>query len=162
LSEATVTAYIGLGSNLENPQQQVRRALDELIAIPETILHAASSLYRSRAIGPEGQPDYINAVARIETLLYPLGLLDALQAIEHAHGRVRKEHWGARTLDLDLLLYGDQQIRHERLTVPHPEMHRRAFVLAPLNEIAPELTVPGRGSVSSLSETCEDLDLIRL
>lgn len=162
MSEAAVAAYIGLGSNLENPRQQVSQALDELTAIPETILDAASSLYRSRALGPEGQPDYINAVARIKTLLAPLALLDALQAIENAHGRVREVRWGARTLDLDLLLYGNQEIRHKRLTIPHPEMHRRAFVLTPLHEIAPDLAIPGRGGVSSLREACTDIDLYRL
>lgn len=162
MNAAAVTAYIGLGSNLENPRQQVRQALDELAALSQTTLDAASSLYKSRAFGPKGQPDYINAVARIKTHLSPLDLLDTLQAIENAHGRVRKVRWGARTLDLDLLLYGGQEIRHERLTVPHPEMHRRAFVLSPLHEIAPDLAIPGRGEISSLRETCENLDLSRL
>jgi len=162
LSEAAVTAYIGLGSNLENPRDQVTRALEELAAIPETTLIDASSLYRSAPIGPEGQPDYINAVARLKTRLSPLQLLDALQTIEDAHGRVREERWGARTLDLDLLLYGEQHIQHERLTVPHPEMHRRAFVLVPLAEIAPELEIPAKGGVMSLLERCEEMDITRL
>ena len=162
MSEAAVTAYIGLGSNLENPRDQVTRALEELAAIPETTLIDASSLYRSAPIGPEGQPDYINAVARLKTRLSPLQLLDALQTIEDAHGRVREERWGARTLDLDLLLYGEQHIQHERLTVPHPEMHRRAFVLVPLAEIAPELEIPAKGGVMSLLERCEEMDITRL
>lgn len=155
MSEPAVTAFIGLGSNLENPREQVSRALKELAAIPQTTLEKRSSLYRSEPIGPAGQPDYINAVARISTQLQPLQLLDALQAIEDAHGRKRELRWGARTLDLDLLLYGEQTIQHPRLTVPHPEMHRRAFVLAPLAAIDPDLKIPGRGSISDLLLVCE-------
>ncbi len=162
MSEPAVTAFIGLGSNLENPREQVTRALEELAAIPQSRLDAVSSLYRSAAIGPEGQPDYINAVARLNTGLSPLQLLDALQTIEDAHGRLREERWGARTLDLDLLLYGGQQIESERLIVPHPEMHRRAFVLTPMAEIAPELAIPGQGEVMALLERCGDLPLARL
>lgn len=156
MSDSPVDAYIGLGSNLENPRDQVTRALEELAAIPHTTLDAASSLYRSAPVGPQGQPDYINAVARLKTRLSPLQLLDALQAIEEAHGRLRRERWGARTLDLDLLLYGEQTIQDQRLTVPHPEMHRRAFVLAPLVEIAADLLVPGRGGASDLLAGCDD------
>lgn len=134
-------AYIGLGSNLENPRVQVETALDELNQLPGTRLLAASSLYQSRPLGPP-QPDFINAVAELETTLSALALLDQLQALEQRHQRVRRERWGPRTLDLDLLLYGDCGIDHPRLQVPHPELARRNFVLYPLAELAPELTLP--------------------
>ena len=112
-------AYIGLGSNLEDPLAQVMRAFDELADLPQTTLLARSFVYASHAVGPE-QPDYTNAVVLLDTQLTPIALLDALQAIEQAHQRVRIQHWGPRTLDLDLLLYGDQTIDEERLKVPHP------------------------------------------
>ncbi len=140
-----ITAYIGLGSNLDSPAEQVLQAFAELATLPETQLRAASSLYRSRPLGPGDQPWYINAAAALDTRLAPEALLDALQAIEAAHQRVREVRWGPRTLDLDLLLYGDQLIRSARLTVPHPEMCRRNFVLVPLLEIAPDLIHPETG-----------------
>ncbi|MBP0049754.1 2-amino-4-hydroxy-6-hydroxymethyldihydropteridine diphosphokinase [Marinobacterium sp. AK62] len=135
-------AYIGLGSNLDDPQQQVSQALQELDGIERTEVCTTSALYRSDPVGPPGQPDYVNAVAALETELAPEALLDALQAIEQAHQRVRKIHWGPRTLDLDILLYGNQVIRTERLTVPHAWMLERNFVLWPLAEIAPDLQLP--------------------
>lgn len=134
-------AYIGLGSNLEDPLAQVKRAFDELAELPQTTLMARSAIYSSRAIGPE-QPDYINAVALLDTHLAPLALLDALQAIEQAHRRVRVQHWGPRTLDLDLLLYDEQIINDERLKVPHPYLTQRSFVLYPLADITPHLHLP--------------------
>lgn len=147
----TVRAYIGIGSNLDDPAAHVRRALQDLDAVAESRCVARSSLYRSDPMGPPDQPDYINAVAALETALAPLALLDALQAIEHAHGRVREgERWGPRTLDLDLLLYGTQQIDEPRLKVPHPGLHERAFVLYPLAEIEPQLMVPGQGTLEQL------------
>ena len=130
-------AFIGLGANLGDAGAALRRALDELAALPQTRLVKASSLYRSAPVDAGG-PDYLNAVARIETGLAPLDLLDALQAIELAHGRERPYVNAPRTLDLDLLLYGSEQIVTPRLTVPHPRMLDRAFVLLPLTEIAPE------------------------
>lgn len=134
-------AYIGLGSNLESPVEQVRQALNELATLPLSRLTAASSLYVSRPVGPQDQPDFINAVAALETRLSPLALLDQLQALEQRHRRRRQFHWGPRTLDLDLLLYAHDDIKTPRLRIPHPQMTARAFVLAPLAEIAPTLTL---------------------
>lgn len=154
-------AYVGLGSNLESPRDQVTRAFTELAQLTDTRLLARSPLYQSRAIGPE-QPDYINAVALLETRLPPLALLDALQGIEHAHQRVRREHWGPRTLDLDLLLYGDACIQHPRLSVPHPYLRQRGFVLYPLADIAPHLLLPDGQSLQALIRQCPFEGLERL
>lgn len=154
-------AYIGLGSNLEGPRDQVTRALQELAQLTNTCLLAHSPLYRSRAIGPE-QPDYINAVALLETRLSPLELLDALQAIEQAHRRVRREHWGPRTLDLDVLLYGNECIQHPRLSVPHPYLTQRGFVLYPLADITPDLLLPDGQSLQALLCQCPFEGLERL
>jgi 2-amino-4-hydroxy-6-hydroxymethyldihydropteridine diphosphokinase len=146
-----VRAYIGLGSNLVSPLQQVRQAIAELAQLPRSRLCAVSPIYRSHPLGPADQPDYINAVAAIDTRLLPLELLDALQAIENHHGRQRGAvQWGPRTLDLDLLLYGDAVISGSRLTVPHPEMQQRIFVLRPLADIAPLLQLPGGHSLQTL------------
>ncbi|WP_458576207.1 2-amino-4-hydroxy-6-hydroxymethyldihydropteridine diphosphokinase [Aliamphritea spongicola] len=146
--------YIGLGSNLEDPYQQVSSALEELAALPDCRAHAHSRLYRSDPVGPPGQPDYVNAVACFETTLEPLALLDALQAIEQAHQRVRIQHWGPRTLDLDLLLYGNQVIENERLTVPHAFMKERSFVLYPLADLAPDTTLPDGTELAELLKDC--------
>lgn len=162
MSDAPQTVYIGLGSNLDNPLQQVATAFDELQRLPHSRLTARSSLYRSDPLGPQDQPEYVNAVAELHTSLQPLQLLDALQAIEQAHRRVRERHWGPRTLDLDILLYGDLVSDLPRLQVPHPQMHLRSFVLVPLHQIAPELQVPGLGSLSDLLAQCESLGLQRL
>ena len=147
-----VTAYVGLGSNLEQPRQQLTEALSELAGLSGCRLAAHSSLYLSPPMGPADQPDYVNAVASIVTRLSAESLLDALQAIENRHGRVRAgERWGPRTLDLDLLLFGGSRIQTERLQVPHPRMAERAFVLVPLAEIAPgELQIPGLGQLDDL------------
>jgi len=149
-----VTAYIGLGSNLAEPVLQVRRACEALKQLPETRLLECSSLYLSPPMGPADQPDYINAVAALETTLTPHTLLAGLHAIEQAQGRIRKVHWGARTLDLDLLVYGDKIIGDKALTVPHPGLPDRAFVLYPLQEIAPMLTIPGLGPLAALVANC--------
>lgn len=154
-------AYIGLGSNLEYPLAQVERAFSELADIANTALVARSALYSSRAVGPE-QPDYINAVALLDTQLVPLALLDALQAIEQAHQRVRTQHWGPRTLDLDLLLYADQTIQHERLNVPHPYLTQRSFVLYPLADITPDLRLPDGTPLAGLLSRCPADELVRL
>lgn len=146
-----IRAFIGLGSNLEAPVAQVRRAIAALRQLPQTRLTAISHLYRSTPMGPAGQPDYINAVAMLDTRLEPLELLDALQAIEHDQGRVRgAERWGPRTLDLDLLLYGTECIASERLQVPHPGLGERNFVLYPLAELSPELVLPDGRSMRQL------------
>lgn len=147
-------AYIGLGSNLGDPRRQVREALKALDELPHTSLERASSLYCSAPMGPQDQLDYINAVAALRTDLEPLALLDALQAVENTFGRVRTRRWGERTLDLDLLLYDDAVIRHERLTVPHYGMPERAFVLYPLAEIAADLVIPGLGPLQDLLAKC--------
>lgn len=148
-----IRCYIGLGSNLDTPQQQVARALEELATLPGTRLLTHSSLYRSPPMGPQDQPDYINAVALLETTLDAHSLLDQLQALEQLHQRVRLERWGPRTLDLDLLLYGEETISTERLSVPHPGMHERNFVLWPLSEISPDLALlDGRPLATLLSE----------
>ncbi|MCB1798229.1 MAG: 2-amino-4-hydroxy-6-hydroxymethyldihydropteridine diphosphokinase [Gammaproteobacteria bacterium] len=147
---AACVVYIGLGSNLDDPVRQVGDALLEMRQIPGSRLVRHSRLYRSTPIGPQDQPDYVNAAAMLETALGPFELLDALQQIEKRHRRERSVRWGPRTLDLDLLLYADRRIDSPRLQVPHPQMHRRAFVLVPLHEIAPQLTVPGQGALAVL------------
>jgi len=146
----TMRCYIGLGSNLENPRQQVEDAFEELAGLSHCELVARSSIYRSDPVGPQDQPDFINAVAALDTTLEAHALLDELQRLEQQHRRVRERHWGPRTLDLDLLLYGDQTINTERLTVPHAFMCERTFVLWPLAEIAPELELPHGQSLSQL------------
>jgi 2-amino-4-hydroxy-6-hydroxymethyldihydropteridine diphosphokinase len=147
-------AYIGLGSNLDNPLAHVEQAFTELGEIPNTQLAKRSNIYRSRAVGPGDQADYINAVALLKTELAPLELLDALQAIEHSHKRVRIEHWGPRTLDLDILLLDNQIIASERLTVPHPYLAQRSFVLYPLADLAPELILPDSKHLQELVAQC--------
>lgn len=155
-----VRAYIGLGSNLEQPQQQVRQALQALARIPQSQLVAHSRLYRSVPLGPADQPDYVNAVAALDTELSAESLLDALQAIEQAQGRVRgAERWGPRTLDLDLLLYGNAVIDSARLTVPHPGLSERNFVLYPLFELAPDLVLPDGHKLRELLAHCPDAGL---
>ena len=139
---ALTVAYVGLGSNLADPVRQVETAFDELDQLPETRLVKRSSLYRTKPAGYAAQPDFVNAVAQLQTGLPPERLLDALQAIEARHGRERSFPNAPRTLDLDLLLFGKLVLRTERLTVPHPRMRERAFVLDPLREIAPDLELP--------------------
>lgn len=160
-----VSAYIGLGSNLagnlDSPAAQIESALQKLATLPETHLSASSPRYRSLAVGPE-QPDYINAVACLQTSLPPLALLNELQNIEQAHARVRLTHWGPRTLDLDLLLYADQVIDLPRLQVPHPYLRQRNFVLYPLAAIAPDLVLPCGTALASLLHHCPPDGLIRL
>ena len=146
-------AYIGIGSNLGEPKQQINQAVNALENIQNTTLAEISSLYFSRPMGPQDQPDYMNAVAALETTLTPLELLDALQHIENEAGRVRKdERWGPRVLDLDILLFGEQIIDNERLIVPHYGMKLREFVLIPLAEIAPDLTLPDNSKVTELCQ----------
>ncbi len=136
------TAYVALGSNLKQPELQLQRAVDEIDSVPQMTVSACSRLYRSDPVGPPGQPDYCNAVVAVDTTLKPLQLLDALQSIENSHGRIRSVRWGPRTLDLDIILFGNQSIELERLTIPHYQMHVRNFVLCPLLDVAPELELP--------------------
>lgn len=146
----SVICYIGLGSNLAQPRRQIEAALAALGKLASSQLLQASCLYSSAPVGPQDQPDYINAVAAIDTNLAPLDLLDALQALETAAGRKRLRRWGERTLDLDILLYGDVCIDSPRLTIPHPQLANRAFVLLPLVDIAPALSLPNGRPISSL------------
>ncbi|MES9880057.1 MAG: 2-amino-4-hydroxy-6-hydroxymethyldihydropteridine diphosphokinase [Sedimenticola sp.] len=157
-----VTAYIGLGSNLDNPEIQINTALDELDAIPSSHSVTHSSLYSSRPMGPAEQPDYINAVAALETYLEPFPLLRALQAIEQVHKRKRGERWGPRTLDLDLLLYGELILDETDLKIPHPGIAMRAFVIYPLLEIAPSLKLPGLGSIEQIAAAGSPGDVSRV
>jgi 2-amino-4-hydroxy-6-hydroxymethyldihydropteridine diphosphokinase len=143
--------YIGLGANLNDPEQQIRAALKALKQFPQTRLTAVSSLYGSKPLGPEDQPDYLNAVAQLQTQLEPLALLDLLQTQEQVQGRVRKRHWGERNIDLDMILYDTLQLRSDRLNLPHHEMHKRSFVLIPLAEINPELTLPSGRNVGTIT-----------
>ncbi len=140
-----VRAAIALGSNLQQPERQVRAGFDELSALPTTKLLARSPLYRTAPVGKLDQPAFVNAVAVVETALSARELLDALLAIERRHGRERDVPNGPRTLDLDIVLYGDKAIHEPGLTVPHPRAHERAFVLAPLLDAWPDAAIPGRG-----------------
>lgn len=150
-----ISAYIGLGSNLANPVEQIKSARAAITQIPGLQELAFSSLYHSAPMGPQDQPDYVNAVMGIATDLPPIELLRCLQQIENEQGRVRKDQrWGARTLDLDVLLYGDQIIDLADLIVPHMGLADRAFVLYPLFEIAPHIQVPGKGTIADLLAKC--------
>ncbi|RLQ20478.1 2-amino-4-hydroxy-6-hydroxymethyldihydropteridine diphosphokinase [Seongchinamella sediminis] len=148
-------AYIALGSNLQQPLVQLQRAARALAALPASRIIAASGIYRSAAVGPGQQPDYLNAVIQLHTGLAPVKLLDALQGIENQQGRVRQQRWGARTLDLDILLYGDAALALPRLSIPHPRMAERDFVLYPLLEIGgPNLMLPGDVELGTLVAAC--------
>jgi 2-amino-4-hydroxy-6-hydroxymethyldihydropteridine diphosphokinase len=149
-------AFIALGSNLQQPQQQVQQAFSELASLPKTRLIKHSSLYRTAPVGYDNQPDFINAAAEIETELAPLELLHALLALESTHGRERPFPNAPRVLDLDLLLYDDMVMNTAELTLPHPRMHERGFVLLPLAEIAPDLIIPKYGNITQLAQTCID------
>ena len=155
-------AYVGLGSNLDGPVDRVLRAFTQLAALPQTQLVSRSSLWHTPPVGPVEQPPFVNAVAALLTQLSPRQLLEALLAAERVQGREREVRWGPRTLDLDLLVYGAGQVDEPGLTVPHPEMSRRAFVLYPLAEIAPTLSVPGQGRVAALAAAADGAGLERL
>lgn len=158
----TEIAYVSLGSNLNNPQQQVITAITELNETSSTKVAALSHWYCTSPMGPQDQPDYINGVAKLETKLNPEQLLNAVQKIEHLHFRERKEHWGARTLDLDILLYGNQTINLPNLQIPHPGMTTRNFVLLPLADIDPLLILPDGTTLASLLESCPSEGIVRL
>lgn len=153
-----VHAYIGLGSNIDDPAAQVLCALAELSSRDDVTLLARSSLYRSAPVGYASQPDFVNAAALVSTALPPLELLAVLHAIEAAHGRRREFKNGPRSLDLDLLIYGEEISASDGLVLPHPAAHARAFVLEPLLEIAPGCVIPGRGParlcLAALAERC--------
>jgi 2-amino-4-hydroxy-6-hydroxymethyldihydropteridine diphosphokinase len=150
-----IEVYIGLGSNLALPQKQIQAACDSLAGLPDSSLIKCSSLYQSQPMGPQDQPDYVNAVVLIETELSPKSLLQQTQLIESQQGRIRKANrWGPRPLDIDILLFGRQQIDTEYLTVPHCGMKQREFVLYPLFEIAPDLILPCDQILSELVMRC--------
>ena len=149
-------AFVGLGANLGDPRAQVRDAITSLGRFPRTRLLASSSLYRSAPVGVGPQPDFINAVAKLETALSARELLEELLTAEARAGRERPAPGAPRTLDLDLLLYGDAVIEEPGLVVPHPRMHERAFVLMPLAEIDSEIVVPARGSIRTLLAACRN------
>ena len=151
-----VSAFIGLGANLDDPRDQVERAFGELARLPQSTLVARSSLWHSAPVGYANQPAFVNAVARLETGLSADALLDELKKVESAHGRARSFANAPRTLDLDLLLYGEEVRASPRLTLPHPRMHERAFVLNPLLEIAPEAVIPGHGSARANLQALAD------
>lgn len=158
-----ITAHVGLGANLGDAGATLRSAVNALRALPHSRLTGLSSLYRSAPLGPSGQDDYLNAVARLETALPPHDLLQALQDIETRHGRLRLERWGPRTLDLDLLLYGNDRISTPSLTVPHPEIPHRNFVVTPLLEISPAACLPDGTPLVSLgiAGNCQGLAILR-
>jgi len=142
--------YIGLGSNLDDPKYQVQQAILALKQLPKTQWGQVSSLYASKPQGPQDQPDFVNAVAQLQTQLSPHELLAHLQEIEQQQGKVKVRHWGERVIDLDILLYDNLQINTEDLMIPHPQMHLRDFVLIPLAEISPNQILPGLGKVTDL------------
>lgn len=156
-----VTAFVGLGANLGEAAETLRLALAALGGLPECRLLAASSVYRTAPVDASG-PDYLNAVARLETSLAAEALLDELLALELRFGRERPYHHAPRTLDLDLLLHGEQIINTPRLTLPHPRAHQRAFVLVPLAELAPDLVLPGRGAITDWLGTVQGQAIERL
>ena len=157
-----VTAFVALGSNLGDPARQIRSALRALAALPETRLVRQSSLYRNPPAGGLDQPEFVNAVAQVATRIWPRELLDCLLEIERGQGRVRDYRNAPRTLDLDIVLYGEQVVRDPGLIIPHPRMLERAFVLVPLAEIAPEAVVPGHGRIADLLGKVDASDMVRL
>ncbi len=157
-----LTTYIGIGSNIDTPLNHVRKAITELDQLHRCHLVKTSPIYRSKALGPAEQPDYLNAVAQLDTQLQALELLDILQEIERQHGRERVLRWGPRTLDLDILLYGSEQISSPRLNIPHPYLTQRNFVLYPLLSIAPELSLPDGRKIKDLpgARNADDIELL--
>ena len=155
-------AYIGLGSNLNNPKQQIRDALIALNSTQDVKVVALSSLYQSKPIDDSEQPDYINAVCQVDTHLTALELLYVCQGIETKQHRVREKKWGARTIDLDIILYGVQVVASKQLIIPHPEMMNRAFVLVPLSELESDLKVPVLGPLQALIDLIDTSELIKL
>ncbi len=155
------TAYVALGANIGDPTATVLAAFAALANLPDSRVVHTSSLYRTAPLGLKNQPDFINAVALLETGLAPEELLDALLDLEARFGRVRRDHNGPRTLDLDLLLYNDIELELPRLILPHPRLHLRAFVLYPLADIAPDLALPGRGSLAAWLPAVANQGIIR-
>ena len=158
-----VRVFIGLGSNLDGPAAQIATALKAIASLPTSKNLESSSFYRNPPMGPADQPDYVNAVVGLDTSLQPIGLLDSLQQIELAQGRVRSgPHWGPRIIDLDVLLYGDLKLDSKRLKLPHPGLCERVFVLSPLHEIAPALVLPGGQRLADLIRGVDTASLQRI
>lgn len=150
-----IDVYIGLGSNIDQPLKQVTTALQQLDDLDQTLLLDFSSMYFSRPLGPKDQPPYVNAVAWLQTGLDPHTLLTHLQRIENEHGRARDgQRWGPRSLDLDILVYGNFSIKEQALTIPHPGIRFREFVLYPLHEVNKNLMIPNLGLVSRIKSRC--------
>ena len=147
-------AYVGLGANLGEPRRQLTEAIIAMSGLPETRLASHSSFYRTAPVGFENQPEFLNAVAALDTRLAPGALLQGLQGIERRHHRERSFPNAPRTLDLDLLLFGEERIARPGLTVPHPRMHERAFVLQPLLELDPDISIPGKGKAGAFLSAC--------
>ena len=146
--------FIGIGSNLNQPLKQVAQAIDHLQQLPKTTLSKTSSFYQSNPLGPADQPDFINCVVALDTQLSPQQLLLDLQQIEQKQGRIRQKRWGPRVIDLDILLYGTLNLTTEELTIPHPGLNQREFVLYPLAEIAPDLILPSGETIMMLKKRC--------
>lgn len=158
-----IDAYIGLGSNLDEPIKQIGLAIEAFKAHKTMEFKSVSAVYLSKPMGPQDQPDYINAVVKISTELNAEQLLDELQAMENSQGRVRNRYWGERTLDLDILLYGNEVINTDRLSVPHSGISQRNFVLYPLNDlVGPDFEIPGLGKLSGLLKSCSNNGIERL
>jgi 2-amino-4-hydroxy-6-hydroxymethyldihydropteridine diphosphokinase len=156
-------AFIGIGSNLDGPKAQIAGAIDRLARLPDSAVETTSSMYLSAPFGPVAQPDFVNAVAELRTALSASGLLRQLQRIERLMGRQQDgERWGPRIIDLDLLVYGDHLIHEDDLVVPHPGIRERNFVLLPLQEIAPELVIPGLGPVADIQVNCVEPRILRV
>lgn len=159
----TIRVFIGLGSNLDDPVAQVQDAIEELDMLPDTLVVAKSSLYSNTPMGPQEQPDFVNAVVALDTLLSPEDLFARMLKIEERAGRTRDgEQWGPRIIDLDLLMYGKNRIDTDILTVPHPGMHERDFVIIPLAEIAGNINIPGHGLLTSLINNVDNHNLKKL
>jgi len=157
-----ICAFVGMGSNLEDPISQIKRGIEAMRGLPETELIAASSLYRTPPWGKQDQPDFINAVVKLKTKQTALHLMSLLFGIENAHHRTREEKWGPRTLDCDLILYGQHVIETPELTVPHPRMKTRGFVLLPLAEIAPNMQLPTGEYITDLLAHCDCIGIQKL
>lgn len=153
---APATVYLGLGSNLDNPPTQVRAAISLLDADPHIQVIQSSPFYSTKPVGPQDQPDFCNAVIKILTTYAPLELLDSLQQLEQRQGRVKKRHWGERVIDIDILLYDNLEFSSDRLTIPHKELIHRDFVLKPLMDIAPTLSLPSGALLRNLLANLPD------
>ncbi len=148
------TVYIGLGSNIEQPYLQIKNAIAALNNLPDTQVLADSGYYKSKPMGPEDQPDYVNAVVELKTALEATELLNNCQRIEQQQGRIKTRHWGERSIDLDILLYANQQIESDDLTLPHPGICQRDFVYMPLLKLNPEVEIPGKGMLNAIVDSC--------